>query len=291
MVSAEGLARRNPGSFAFLKFSESERPIGIQLFGSNPSSFGEAARIVSEKAPDFIDLNFGCPVRKIVSQRAGAALLKFPDEMEKIVETVTHATSIPVTAKIRIGFGRGGREGLQAAKVLEESGVTLVSVHARCASEGMTSVPKWDAVGEIKAAVRIPVVANGGISIAQDAKRVLDLTGCDGIMIGQGAVGKPWIFSQIRSFLADGKLEADPNPCERIAAILEHFAVVEEIASDRKGFLCFKKHLLSYVEALPGARVLRRTASQINGFSSMKLFLESMESNLSSGGPGWTSAN
>ncbi|MDI6809203.1 MAG: tRNA dihydrouridine synthase DusB [Candidatus Eisenbacteria bacterium] len=291
MVSAEGIARKNPGSLGLLKFTQRERPVAVQLFGSNPASFGEAARIVSEKAPEFIDLNFGCPAKKILSQRAGAALLRFPDAMAKIVRAVTQATSIPVTAKIRIGLSRDGKEGLQAAKILEESGVALISVHARLATEGMTSLPTWDVVGDIKAAARIPIVANGGISTPQDAKRVLDSTGCDGIMIGQGAVGRPWIFEHIRNFLADGSLSAEPEPCERIAIFSRHFALVEELCADRKGFVCFKGHLLSYLKSLPAARALRETASRIDGFAHMGRFLEEMESRFSAGEHSWTNRN
>ena len=199
MVSSEGLVRNDRKSNQYLEFLEEERPIGMQLFGSNPDVMAEAAKIVEQKKPDFIDLNFGCPVKKVVKKGAGSAILKDMKLLRKITQSVVMSTSTPVTVKIRSGWNTSQINAIEVAKILEDCGVSAVTIHPRTQTQYFKNHSDWNIIREVKQAVTIPVIGNGDIYNCYDAKQMIDETDCDFIMIGRGVLGNPLIFNQINT--------------------------------------------------------------------------------------------
>ena len=293
-VSADGLVREERRVRQYLHFCQEERPFGVQLFGSDPATMAEAARIVATYQPDFIDLNFGCPVRKVVKTGAGAALLSDPDRLQAIAEAVVDAVSIPVTGKIRSRWKIPGGKGMSGqalagqsddtvvgiAKRLEDCGIAAVTVHALApgAVRYGPVLPKethgqktpcvnsthWTVIAKVKKAVRIPVIGNGGIWSANDAKRMLDETGCDAVMVARGARGNPWIFSQISHLLRTGQHLPPPTWKERKNVIKTHFALTLNFYGERQGIRAFKRHLPFYLKGLPESTSLRSKTGQLN---------------------------
>ncbi|MEI8343307.1 MAG: tRNA dihydrouridine synthase DusB, partial [Verrucomicrobiota bacterium] len=212
-VSAEGIFRKNARTLRYLDFDDSERPLGVQLFGAEPDHLGEAARMVIEWVrPDFIDLNFGCPVNKIVSRNGGSSLLRDCPLLEKVARTVVKAVApFPVTAKIRIGWDKTSINATTTARILEDAGIRAVAVHGRTKEQGYSGNADWDTIAKVVEAVKIPVIGNGDITGAVDAKRRRDESGVAGIMIGRGAMSAPWIFREIKHYLATGELLPPPS--------------------------------------------------------------------------------
>jgi tRNA-dihydrouridine synthase B len=204
MVSADGLVRGNQATLDYCRFDPSERPIGIQLFGSNPDVMADAARRLSdlpdEQRPDVIDINMGCPVRKVVNRRAGAALLTDPPLAQTIVRKMVAASSVPVTAKIRLGWDGQSQNVVQVAMALEEAGAGAVAIHARTRAEKFEGSAHWEMIAAAKQAVTIPVIGNGDVRTHEDAARMLETTGCDGVMMGRAAFGDPWVFRRVRAW-------------------------------------------------------------------------------------------
>ncbi|RKY83266.1 tRNA dihydrouridine synthase DusB [candidate division KSB1 bacterium] len=288
-VSADGLIREEQRVRQYLHFCREERPFGVQLFGSEPATMAKAARIVAAYQPDFIDLNFGCPAKKVVKTGAGAALLSNPDRLQAIAEAVVDAVSIPVTGKIRSRWKIPNRKTLtgqvdetmiEIAQRLENSGIRAVTVHA--VASGTTQlrsdqskethgqkIPypnniRWAAIAKIKKAIRIPVIGNGGIWNANDAKRMLDETGCDAVMVARGARGNPWIFSQISHLLCTGHHLPPPTWEERKKVILTHLALTLDFYGESQGIRVFRRHLPFYLKGLPRSTSLRSKTGQLN---------------------------
>jgi nifR3 family TIM-barrel protein len=212
MVSSDGLVRGGGRTRDYLDFDPAERPIGIQLFGSEPRIMAEAAQKIEKDArPDFIDMNFGCPVRKVVGRRAGSALLREPAQLRAIARQVAGAVDIPVTAKIRSGWEVGAENAVEIARILEDSGIAAVAVHARSRGEAFGGHAHWDIIRDVKAAVGIPVIGNGDVRSPIDAWNLLRLTGCDAVMVGRAALGSPWIFQGISHFLRHGVTAPPPT--------------------------------------------------------------------------------
>jgi nifR3 family TIM-barrel protein len=206
-VSAEGIFRRNERTLEYLEFSEEERPLGVQLFGADPGHLAEAAQIVRDwKRPDFLDLNFGCPVNKVVSKNGGSALLRDCSLLEKVARAVVDAVApLPVTAKIRIGWDDASINALTTARILEDCGIQAIAVHGRTKAQGYGGEADWDVISEVAASVRVPVIGNGDIASAADVKRRM-ASGVRGVMIGRAAMCAPWIFREIKHHLVTGEL-------------------------------------------------------------------------------------
>ncbi len=265
-VSAEGILHRNERTKYYLDFHEEERPVGVQLFGAEPDRLAEAAKeVVDWVRPDFMDLNFGCPVNKVVCKQGGSALLKDCPLLVRVAEAVVRAVApVPVMAKIRIGWDSRTVNAVQTARLLEASGIQRVVVHGRTKEQGYTGLADWDVISEVAAAVSIPVIGNGDIVSAADAIKRRDEAGVQGLMIGRAAMRNPWIFSEIKSAFATGLVPPPPSLEERWALIVDHCA--KEIAWRQSEIMAMKSmraRLMSYTHSMPGGARLRGLLSHV----------------------------
>jgi nifR3 family TIM-barrel protein len=258
-VSAEGIFRRNERTMEYLEFVEAERPLGVQLFGGDPAHLGEAARMVADwKQPDFIDLNFGCPVNKVVSKNGGSSLLRDCPLLERVARAVVQAAApLPVTAKIRIGWCEQTVNATTTARLLEDCGVQAIAVHGRTKEQGYSGAANWDVIAEVAASVRVPVIGNGDIAGAADAVRATRC-GVRGLMIGRAAMSAPWIFREIKQFLAAGETVAAPALDEQWAFIIRHCRwKVESEGSELHAMQAMRTRLMAYSRGMPEAKQLR----------------------------------
>ncbi len=256
MVSANGLVRGNARSWDYLHFQEAERPIGVQLFGADPALVAEAVARVETLHPDFIDLNFGCPVPKVVRQGAGAALLKDAARMAAVCRAAVNAATVPVTAKIRSGW-QDATHATDIARLLVDCGVAAITVHARTRSAMFSSPADWRVIAQVKEAVQVPVIGNGDVIDAQSARQMIEQTGCDLVMVGRGALGNPFIFSHINAVLAGREEPESPSAAERIAVCLQHLELAAAELPDPVAVVRMRKHLGWYLKRIPGTKALR----------------------------------
>ena len=272
MVSSEGLVRGSQATFEYCAFDPSERPIGIQLFGSDPDTMASAARVLSElpaaERPDLIDINMGCPVRKVVNRCAGAALLQDVPRIAAIVERMAGATSLPVTAKVRLGWDGDSRNVVEVCRTLEGAGASAVAIHARTRAEKFAGEAHWDMIGEAKAAVGIPVIGNGDVRTAEDAVRMLELTGCDGVMLGRAAFGDPWVFRRIRALVEQGESLAPPT-----AEMRRHLAMLVECVGPEHAAREMRKHVAWYIKGLPNSARVREQVNHTRTAHEMTVLL------------------
>jgi tRNA-dihydrouridine synthase B len=251
-VSVTHLLGRTPRPSArrALTFWPDEHPILFQVQGTREDEIVAACVRIEAWGGDAVDLNLGCPTLRVTRGGGGAALLREPDKIRRIVARLTRALSVPVTAKIRLGWDMDERNGVEVARILEDAGVALIAVHGRTRAQGQCGPADWDAMAEIKAVLRIPVLANGGVHSAADADRLLAQTGCDGVMIGRAALGHPWIFS--------GRERTDVPREERLVLMRRHLGMMVDCYGPRRGGLHFRKHLVRYLEGVDGDRRVRR---------------------------------
>ncbi len=271
-LSAEGIRRDNPATIDKLRFSADERPIGVQIFGADPAAMAEAAAMVTDLfQPDFVDINFGCPVKKVVRRNGGSGCLRDLDLVQQIIRAVARATPLPVTCKIRSGWNEEMRDPVGIALRCQEAGARVLALHARTRTQMYTGSANWDEIARVAQALDIPVLGNGDIKTPHDAVRMREHTGCDGIMIGRGSYGQPWIFRQTRALL-DGRPMPDVPPVgERFATALEHARMVQTYEVDAVGAaLEFRKHLGWYVKGLPNSADLRKQLHQVRDFAEVE---------------------
>jgi nifR3 family TIM-barrel protein len=259
-VSAEGIFHRNARTREYLDFLPEERPVGVQLFGANPDHLAEAARhVVDWVHPDFLDLNFGCPVNKVVCRNGGSALLKDCPLLERVARAVVRAVApLPVTAKIRIGWNAQTINAPQTAKILEQAGVRRIAVHGRTKEQGYSGEANWDVIAGVVQAVEIPVIGNGDIASATDALRRRAETGVAGVMIGRAAMSNPWIFCEIRAALDSSVTFQPPAIEDKWLLICEHCR--DEIGrrgEERPAMHSMRSRLMAYTRGMPGGRDLR----------------------------------
>ncbi len=282
-LSSEALRRgiKNVHSGAY--FEEEERPIGIQIYGANPNAMAEAAALVADQyRPDFIDINFGCPVKKVVRRNGGSGCLKDLKLVQSIVRAVCAATELPVTVKTRSGWSDATRNPVEIGLRCQDAGATLFTLHARTRAQLYSGAANWDEIAAVVEALEIPVVGNGDIWSAEDAHRMWRQTGCVGLMIARGTFGNPWIFRQARDFLEGRPVESLPDAQERFRVALEHRSLLlETFGDDRKTAFEFRKHLGWYTKGLPGSAGLRAKLHQIHSLADVEPilteFLESTE--------------
>ncbi|MBD3385091.1 tRNA dihydrouridine synthase DusB [candidate division KSB1 bacterium] len=249
MVSAEGIVYRKSKTLALCSFTDSERPIGIQIFGNEPDHMLQAAVWLQQQRPDFIDINFCCPVAKVVKRGAGAALLREPEKMVAIVRAVKQVVSIPVTAKIRMGWQ--DNQTVKIAGALEQAGIDALTIHPRTRQMGFSGDAEWSVIAEIVNAVSVPVIGNGDIRTPEHARQMLDRTGCNAVMVGRAAMGNPWIFEQISSYLTSGTVLSPPSVKARIEVCLQHVEGTVELYGEKRALFILRKQIIKYLQGLP----------------------------------------
>ncbi|MCR4437990.1 MAG: tRNA dihydrouridine synthase DusB [bacterium] len=255
MVSANGLVRGSARTWDYLRFADEERPIAVQLFGADPVVVAEAVQLVQQLRPELIDLNFGCPMPKVIRQGAGAALLKEPARMEAICRAAVGAATVPVTAKVRSGW-HDGAQAVEIARRLADCGVAAITVHARTRSAMFTGKADWRVIAAVKAAVTVPVIGNGDVVDAYSARQMMEQTGCDLLMVGRGALGNPFVFRHINQLLA-GQEPGLPSVEDRIAACLHHLELAAAQLPETVAVVRMRKHVAWYLKRIPGTKVVR----------------------------------
>jgi nifR3 family TIM-barrel protein len=276
-VSAEGIFRRNERTREYLDFDEIERPIGVQLFGADPEHMAEAARqVIDWVAPDFIDLNFGCPVNKVVAKNGGSALLKDCPALASVAAAVVRVVApMPVTAKIRIGWDADSINAPRVARILLDAGIAAITVHGRTRAQGYAGVADWDTIAEVAAAVPIPVIGNGDLASATDVAKRRHETRIAGAMIGRAAMSAPWIFSQTKQYLATGEIPDAPELPERWNLIVRHCQlVVRQRGAEELAMRSMRARLMAYSRAMPEAKRLREKFSHVSTLAEVEIIAE-----------------
>lgn len=259
MISAKGLMYNNHKTEILLLTDEVEHPIGVQLFGSDPDIMaGEAEKIARDRDFDFIDINMGCPVPKIVGNGEGSALMKNPAQAADIVRAMTSRIDIPVTVKIRAGFDADNINAPEMAKALEEAGAAAIAVHARTREQFYSGTADWSIIKAVKESVSIPVIGNGDITSAEDVKRMKEETGCDSVMVARAAKGNPWIFREIKAGLAGEEIPPRPTLEEIRAMMKRHIELMVKLKGEYIGVREMRKHIAWYTEGIKNSARLRR---------------------------------
>jgi tRNA-dihydrouridine synthase B len=275
-VSADGLVRGSARTHAYLRFDEDERPIGIQIFGSDPAMMADAAALVDEVyAPDFVDINFGCPVKKVVKRNGGSGCLRDLDLVQRIIRAVCDATRLPVTVKIRSGYDEQSRDPVAIGLRCQDAGARMVTLHPRTRSDMYGGHARWEEIAALVKALEVPVVGNGDIRTGEDARRMKETTGCAGIMIARASHGTPWVFAQARAAL-DGRIgPSEPSAEERFRICLRHARHAIAFESDvEKAVREFRKHLAWYTKGLRDGRRLREALFQVTTLVEVEVVLE-----------------
>lgn len=288
MVSADGLVRKNQATFDYCAFEPHERPIGIQLFGSDPGIMAEATQVLAEmpaeRRPDIVDINMGCPVRKVVNRKAGAALLLEVPRIEAIVKAMSAASDLPVTAKIRLGWDGDSRNVIEVCKTLEGAGAKAVAIHARTRAEKFEGQAHWEMIGEAKSAVSVPIIGNGDVRTPEDALRMLAMTGCDGVMLGRAAFGDPWVFKRVRALAERREVLPLPTAEERLAAGVRHLGLLVASAGPEVAAREMRKHVAWYIKGLPNSSRVREQVNRTRSAEEMVRLLEEYVEQLRSRG-------
>lgn len=256
-VSAKALVFGNERSYEMLAVDDAERPVSIQIFGNNPEEAAIAARAVEAAGADIVDFNMGCPVPKVIKAEAGAALMRVPDKAQAIMKAMVDAVKIPVTVKMRTGWDEASIDVVDLAKRFEDVGVAAIAVHGRTKSQMRSGRANWEIIGEVKEALGIPVIGNGDVFTPEDAKAMLETTGCDAVMIGRGALGNPWIFRRTLHYLETGELLDQPSLYERVEMARRHLILLAELKGEYTAAREMRQHAPQYLKGFPGAAAFR----------------------------------
>jgi tRNA-dihydrouridine synthase B len=271
-LSAEAIRRENPATLAKLRFASDERPIGVQIFGADPKGMGDAAALVTEVfEPEFIDINFGCPVKKVVKRNGGSGCLKDLELVDAVIRSVTAHTHLPVTVKIRSGWNEEMRDPVMIGLRCQEAGARALALHPRTRTQMYSGAARWEEIAAVVEALDIPVIGNGDIKSPEDAVRLQRETGCAAVMIARGSFGQPWIFNQTRELLEGRAKPPTPPVEERFAVAVEHARMAESYEPDPRGAAIeFRKHLGWYVKGLPGSADLRKRLYSVESFGEIE---------------------
>ena len=264
MISTLGIKYNGKKTIDLINFEETERPISIQIFGSDIESFVKAAKYIEENFhPDIIDINMGCPVPKVaIKSQAGSALLKDPNKIYEIVKNVVDNTNTPITVKIRSGWDEKNINAVEVAKKIEKAGASAVAIHARTRSQGYSGKANWDIIKEVKASVNIPVIGNGDITTIYEAEKMLKETKCDAIMIGRATLGNPWFIKECVEYIENGKIINKPTDKEKIDMILHHYNLLKKYTNEKTALLEIRTHALWYLKGIPGTKEIKTKICQ-----------------------------
>ncbi|MDY7036137.1 MAG: tRNA dihydrouridine synthase DusB [Thermodesulfobacteriota bacterium] len=268
MVSAMGLTLGKRNSFEYLKSHPDDRPLAVQIFGSKPDVMARAAQIAVESGANLVDINMGCPVKKVVKTGAGASLLRYPKKVAEIISSVRLACPVPLTIKIRAGWSPDQPVACEIAQIIEDCGADAVTVHPRFASSGFSGQADWSLIGRVKKRLKIPVIGNGDVFKPSQALEMKIRTGCDGVMIGRGAMGNPWIFKQILQ-LNQGLAVSEPDLNERRSFIIDHYQLLTDSMGEHRAALAMRGLLLRYTKGLPYSSQFRGSITKIRDLGSL----------------------
>lgn len=272
-ISSEALVRDIKKTKEKMVLFDFDRPVAIQIYGHNIDSMVRAAEVAAEFNPDFIDINFGCPMKKIVRHGAGAAMLKDLPKMQQMATEIVKAVNLPVTAKTRLGWNNSDQPIMDVAERMQDSGIAALAIHGRTREQLYAGQADWSLIGEVKnnPKIKIPIIGNGDISSAEKAKSLLEKTGVDGLMIGRGAIGRPWLFKEVKHYLETGELLPAPNVAEVVDILKEQINLnLDWKDNERTGILMLRRHFAKYFPGLPNFRELKikllraETAQEVN---------------------------
>lgn len=274
MISAKAVSYHNKNTFALMATRPQEHPIAMQLFGSDPELMGGVAGAIEEHPFDILDINMGCPVPKVVNNQEGSALMKHPHLVEAIVKSVVRAVQKPVTVKIRKGFDKAHINAVEIARIVEASGASGIAVHGRTREQYYSGTADWDIIRQVKEAVSIPVIGNGDVHSPETAKAMLEQTGCDGVMIGRGVRGNPWLFRQINHYLQTGEMLKNPSKTEVVQMILKHAKLQIEVKGEDLGMREMRKHVAWYTAGFPHSAKLRGMINEVSSYQMLEELLQ-----------------
>ena len=259
MISTLGITYNSKKTIDLINFNEKERPISIQIFGHDLESFKTAAKYIEENFhPDIIDINMGCPVPKVaIKSQAGSALLKDPEKIYDIVKTVVENTNTPITVKIRSGWDEKNINAVEVAKKIEKAGASAIAIHARTRSQGYSGSADWEIIKKVKANVSIPVIGNGDIKTIYDAKKMLEETNCDAIMIGRATLGNPWFIKECVEYIENNNIIEKPHNKEKIEMILKHYNLLKKFSNEKQALLEIRSHALWYLKGIPNTKDIK----------------------------------
>ena len=267
MISAKGMYYNNKNTDPLLMTDDREKPVGVQIFGSEPRLMAEQAKRIEDRGFAFIDVNMGCPVPKIVNNGEGSALMKTPELIGDIVNELVNVCSLPITIKIRSGFNEENKNAVEVAKIAEKAGVTAIAVHGRTREQYYHGKADWNIIKEVKNSVKVKVLGNGDVASAEDYLRIKEETGCDSVMIGRAAKGNPWIFADIKEYLKSGKHLERPKIDEVCDMMLRHARLMIEYKGEFTGIHEMRKHVAWYTQGMPNSAKLR---ARINGIETYR---------------------
>ncbi len=270
MIHVMGTIRHCEKTLALMKTVPEEKPVAIQLFGKDPLMFGPAAIIAEEHGADIIDLNMCCPAAKVINGGSGCALMKTPKLAEEIIKETLSLAKVPVTVKLRLGWDSKSINIIEFAQMAEQCGVSAVTLHPRTRQQMFKGTSDWSMIKKLKESVKIPVIGSGDIKTPQDAKRMLDETGCDAIMLGRGVIGNPWFFKEVIHYLKTGEMLPRPSFEERVQMYLHHAKMLVEVKGERKAMLEMRKFGHRYVSGEPGASHLRQQINVVTKYSELE---------------------
>lgn len=273
MISTMGIKYGSQKTIDLINFNETERPISIQIFGNDVDSFVQAAKYIEDNYhPDIIDINMGCPVPKIaLKSQAGSALLKNPDKIYEIVKAVVENTKTPISVKIRSGWDENNINAVEVSKKIEQAGASLIAIHARTRKQGYSGKANWNIIKQVKENVKIPVIGNGDIKTIYDAKKMLEETKCDAIMIGRATLGNPWFIKECVEYIENNKIIQPPTNIEKIDMIEHHYDLLKKYTSEKQALLEIRMHALWYIKGLPN---IKEYKSKITSCKTEKEFKE-----------------
>lgn len=270
MVSSKGLTMGDRKSKELMKLTDAERPAGVQIFGSDPEIMADCVKSVISTEPDFIDINMGCPAPKIAGNGGGACLMKDLNKAQSIIKAVVNATDLPVTVKMRSGWDADSLNALDLARRAEAEGAAAVTVHGRTRAQMYAPPVNTDIIAEIKRELSIPVIANGDVTDGQTAAIMLEKTNADFLLVGRGALGRPWVFQQINAYLTDGRIIPEPPVSERMRVMVKHIKILCEYKGERIGIREARKHAAWYMKGIRGGAEFRRQAGQLGSIEQLE---------------------